>query len=338
MSRCPLPFYPDPGQPQQPLAGQKLYLVMGRECDLPGAFVSWPSAGAQYNKFSSATLKTYSRWSEAESAWWAGCDRGEHGHPGQATTPMSPSSRTTGAVPAAASPSAARTVHSQRRGAQAATPVPLVIIASRTPSPVAPSTSNAHRSGARQPRSAAEAPLSPTKGKARAKGPARNTASAPASAPQGRMVYAVRALDDLTGGVVFSDYAAARAWYNEKQAAGLDPTMVTGHSLTTAVNFTERFPPEQQSAEGRRRRDYVDEENRARRKKVALSLQRAQERQTILENLAAARQGCEDESDHPSDESDLSRSTSSLASELEARWSYGDEWRYYRSDGEHGKT
>ncbi|KAJ7030307.1 hypothetical protein C8F04DRAFT_1264073 [Mycena alexandri] len=287
-----------------------------------------PSAKVQYNKNPDATLKSYTLWSEAESAWWAGCDRGEHGHFGGAAPSSSSrtshsrsaagSPRVPASPPVAVSPPAGRppAVASPRRGTDIVAPVPLVVISSRTP--------------------VSDQVEAQPKGSDFTRPP--DSKRPPPHAPQGRMLYAVRASDDLTGGAVFSDYAEARAWYNEKQFGGFEPTMFTGHSLTTAVNFTERFADAAATAEGQRRRNFVEEENRARRTKVTLSLWRARERGEILENLATAREDCGESSGHLSDESDLSRSTSSLASELEARWSYGDEWRYYRTNGEHGKS
>ncbi|KAJ7174320.1 hypothetical protein C8R46DRAFT_1214531 [Mycena filopes] len=344
MSRCALPFHPDPAQPPTPLTGQKLYLVMGPECDTPGAYVSWPSASAQYNKYPTATLKSYFRWHEAQSAWWAGCDRGEHNHPAAAQSPAS--QRPAGQRPAAHGPATPRVAGSPRprvagspRPRVAPTsprsPVPVFLISSRSPSPAAASPPAQSRQ--QQQQGGSSSPAQP-KGKQRhTPAAARDTPRPPPGAPEGRKVYAVRALDDPTGGVVFSDYDAARSWYLQKQAAGFEPTMVTGHSLTTAVNFTERFP-QQEGGEAQHRRNLVEEENRARRERVQVSLQRARERGNILESLGTACEECVDESDHFSDESDLSRSTASLASELEARWSYGGEWRYYRADGGHGKA
>ncbi|KAJ7130908.1 hypothetical protein C8R46DRAFT_1235906 [Mycena filopes] len=94
--RCPVPFYPDPGQPQTPSKRDKFYLVVGKNVIRPGAYNSWSSADAQYNKVSGATAKGYANWSVLESAWFAGCDRGEHDHPARplqsTTSPTSMSS------------------------------------------------------------------------------------------------------------------------------------------------------------------------------------------------------------------------------------------------------
>lgn len=39
--RCAVPFYADPGQPNGPQVGQKIYLVTGRNVRAPGAYASW---------------------------------------------------------------------------------------------------------------------------------------------------------------------------------------------------------------------------------------------------------------------------------------------------------
>jgi hypothetical protein len=117
--------------------------------------------------------------------------------------------------------------------------------------------------------------------------------------------------------LVFSDYAEAHAWYNEKHTAGFAPVMVTSTSLTSAVNFTECFPDS--SPEGRARRDFIEEENKAWHQKVKADLECATYRRGMLENLEGVREDAGNESDHSSDESDVSRSTASLESELEAR-------------------
>jgi hypothetical protein len=136
--------------------------------------------------------------------------------------------------------------------------------------------------------------------------------------------------------VVFSDYLEAREWYNAKHAAGLAPVMVTGTSVTAAVNFTECFP--NSAPEAVLCRDLIAEEDKARRCKLQADFERAGNRRRVLEELEVARQDVGSDSEHSSDESDVSRSTASLTSELNARVSHGDEWRYYRADGGHGKA
>jgi hypothetical protein len=148
-------------------------------------------------------------------------------------------------------------------------------------------------------------------------------------------VYAIRARDDPSGGVIFSDYTEARAWYNTKLNTGLSPVMVTGASLTAAVNFAECFPELDPDAVVRR--NFIEEENRARHRKVREDLRRAAHRRGVLDSLQGLRDDAGSE-EHESKESDMSHSMVSLESELNARYSYGDEWRHYRSDGEHGKT
>ncbi|KAJ6523780.1 hypothetical protein DFH09DRAFT_1329815 [Mycena vulgaris] len=67
--RCAVPFYGNPGQPDSPMPGQKIYLVIGR------------------NGVPNATVKGYRQWSPLEAAWFAACDRGEHDHPGLSDYP-----------------------------------------------------------------------------------------------------------------------------------------------------------------------------------------------------------------------------------------------------------
>ncbi|KAJ7156374.1 hypothetical protein C8R46DRAFT_1040910 [Mycena filopes] len=254
----------DPFQPQEPLRGQKIYLVMGVECDTPGVYVSWPSASAQWTRYPAASLKSYSVWDDAQSAWWAGCDRGEHRH-GQdlaqaASTPLSPSRG--GRIRSAAGLDSARAP------------------------PSSPRASPSAGRGAAPPRAAGA-------GAGSSRPPEQN-----ARAPQLRHRR--------------------------------PPKRPRAKRRENALQESTR--------DGRQRRDLVEEENRARRTKVHLSLRRAKERHDILENLAIAREDGGEESDHSSDACDISRSTSSLASEVAAREAYGHEWRYYRTNGEHGKT
>ncbi|KAJ7817571.1 hypothetical protein B0H13DRAFT_2379554 [Mycena leptocephala] len=295
-------------EPQQPLEGERIYLVSGPDCKLPGAYVSWPSANAEYTKHSSASVKSYTKWQLAQSAWWAGCDRGDHVHPGA------------GAI---ASPSPSRAVH--RSNSAAPTPARALTAEPSTPSkqPISTKALPVFRISSRSPSPVSAKPRSPKKSSTRG-----DTAT-------GRKVYAIRARDDPTGGVIFSDYLEARSWYNLKQAGGLAPIMVTGTSITNAVNFTECLP--EIGPEALMCRDLIAEEDRARRQKVKADFERAARRRTVLEDLEGARQDAGSESAHSSDESDVSRSTASLVSELQARVEYGEEWRYYRSDGGHGK-
>ncbi|KAJ7178239.1 hypothetical protein C8R46DRAFT_1212935 [Mycena filopes] len=67
-TRCPVPFYPDPGEPNSPAGARKIYLVMGKNVSKPGAYTSWPSADVQYRTVSSATVKGYKNWAELEGA------------------------------------------------------------------------------------------------------------------------------------------------------------------------------------------------------------------------------------------------------------------------------
>ncbi|KAJ7803724.1 hypothetical protein B0H14DRAFT_3487085 [Mycena olivaceomarginata] len=314
-SRCDLPFRPDPGQPNRPLSGQKIYLVSGPDCKNPGAFVSWPSASAEFNRHPTTSIKSYGDWDVVQSAWWAGCDRGDHVHDTGSQVVLSlprtkkPLGTTTTPVRSVVPPSAVQRSKS--------VPLPLVEISSRSPSPVRVHASSSR--GTRSPKKAAT----------------RLPPAEAAASPPGRRVYAIRSRDDLSGGVIFSDYREAQAWYNAEQAAGFAPVMVTGASLMAAVNFTDCFPDVDPDTV---RQDFVAEENRARRCRVAADIQRTAYHRGVLESLQDLREDAGAESDHDSDESDVLRSTLSLESELNARLSYGEEWRYYRSNGGDGKA
>ncbi|KAJ6457032.1 hypothetical protein C8R47DRAFT_1227684 [Mycena vitilis] len=77
--RCAVPFYPEPGQPEDPKVYDEWYLVTGRNIGKPGAHPSWRSAQATAEP--AATPQMYTSWDALESAWHHECDRGEHKHP-----------------------------------------------------------------------------------------------------------------------------------------------------------------------------------------------------------------------------------------------------------------
>ncbi|KAF7326474.1 CxC2 domain-containing protein [Mycena venus] len=79
--RCNPPYHPDPGKPDTPSAGKKLYLVCGRRVNKPGMYTLWASADAQYKYVSGATVKAYWDYNELRAAWHRHCDLGEHNHP-----------------------------------------------------------------------------------------------------------------------------------------------------------------------------------------------------------------------------------------------------------------
>ncbi|KAJ7487173.1 hypothetical protein B0H11DRAFT_2230481 [Mycena galericulata] len=315
--RCALPFHPDPGQPKSVASGQKIYLVSGPDCQKAGAYVSWPSASAEYNRYATASLKTYYLWSLAESAWWAACERGEHTH--HISTSKKNKAVSSPGRPAP-SPSKARSPRLKKD------PVPVFHIPSRSPSPE-PSKSYASPSRSKYAPAAGLGLHSPAAARP------KPAAAAAAALSVGRQVYAVRCRDGL-GGAVFSSFSEARDWYHAKHAAGLVPALLTADSLTVGVNLLEEFlDVDPKMTE---RASLIEEEARARRRKVKADIERAKHRREVLEKLEEVRESSE--SAHSSDESDVSRSTASLESELGARMSHGDEWRYYRTDGGHGQA
>ncbi|KAJ7107448.1 hypothetical protein C8R44DRAFT_885461 [Mycena epipterygia] len=216
--RCAVPFYHDPGQPDGPVAGQKMYLVSGRNVEFPGAYVSWPSAAAQYHTTSSATVKKYKTWASLQAAWFAGCDRGEHDHP-TSNDPQQPSMDGTLAVRSSAAPSSSQTF-------------------------AAPHLS----------------PSPPAATDTRSRSPARDAAAIP-----GKMAYAVRHNGQ---GVVFDDYSVARTLYHKIQAEGGSPALASSPPLTEGICFIEEFCAENSSAEGSRRRRWIEEERAAHTRRV----------------------------------------------------------------------
>ncbi|KAJ7481075.1 hypothetical protein B0H11DRAFT_2232988 [Mycena galericulata] len=276
-NRCALPFHPDPGQPQTYIPGEKIYLVSGRDCQKPGAYVSWPSASAELNLYATASLKTYYAWPLAESAWWAGCGRGEHGHAVSNTAPaglrvahalVSPPSPRPKTSKKAAAPTSPTASPSKARSPRSQQPLPVFHIPSRSPSPQAPAaaSSRSKSAGARSKSAAAVAPKSPAVSSRSKSTPALSV---------GRRVYAVRCRDGL-GGAVFSSFSEARDWYHAKHAAGLAPALVTADSLTAGVNLLEDFlGVDEQMHE---RTSLVQEEAKARRRKVKADMERAKHR------------------------------------------------------------
>ncbi|KAJ7429596.1 hypothetical protein B0H11DRAFT_2265219 [Mycena galericulata] len=336
--RCALPFHPDPGQPQAVAAGEKIYLISRRDCQKAGAYVSWPSASAELNRYATASVKTYYLWSQAESAWWAACDRGEHAHHAAETlarprTAPSSDKKTGRKLTEVSSPG---TSHRHGSPSTARSPkskeaVPVFDIPSRSPSPQPSKKKPAPFSRSKSAAPAVQAPAPTSRSKSAATSRSKPAAAAAPALLVGRRVYAVRCRDGL-GGAVFSSFSEARDWYHAKHAAGLVPALLTADSLTAGVNLLEEFlDVDPRMGE---RASLVEEEARARRKKVKADMERAKHRREVLEMLQDARDSSEP---HSSDESDVSRSTASLESELDARIAHGDEWRYYRTDGGHGK-
>ncbi|KAJ6471035.1 hypothetical protein C8R45DRAFT_937199 [Mycena sanguinolenta] len=56
---CEPPFYPDPGEPNQPPPNKKIFSVCGGEVEKLGGYLSWTSADAAYKFLSGATVKSF---------------------------------------------------------------------------------------------------------------------------------------------------------------------------------------------------------------------------------------------------------------------------------------
>ncbi|KAJ7679977.1 hypothetical protein B0H17DRAFT_1138884 [Mycena rosella] len=245
---CAVPFYGDPGQLRRPLEGQKLYLVTGRQVRFPGAYVSWPSASAQYSDVSNATLKGYKSWSTLGAAWFASCARGEHEHPSKgdahtvsSTTPRQPTPPT---IPVTPPPSPRPTAPTLLESSSKCAPSPASGRSHRhkgrptaDPRPIITSTSEVH--AAPMPRSSSHI--------------------------SGKMAYAVVVAKNGEGGVVFDDYASARDHYHRLQASGVRPSLASTPSLTEGVCFVEGVPVAAAvSPVARARQVWIQEERAAR--------------------------------------------------------------------------
>ncbi|KAJ7101235.1 hypothetical protein B0H15DRAFT_943562 [Mycena belliarum] len=288
--RCAVPFHADPGQPAGPLPGQKIYLVTGREVRHPGAYVSWPSADAQYKKVSNATLKSYKSWEPLEAAWFAGCDRGEHDHPSAADHTLESMAGSFENLTLSSMLGASTT--SSSPPAQAPLSDPRSAKSSRSPRPTPSTTCSARasprpRTASSLPPAASALPAAPrphsskSRGSKRCKSPtgaAETTMAAPNSAPPlspasaaiiGKMVYAVK---HGSGGIVFDDYACARAFYHRLQSEGQRPSLATSASLTEGVSYVEGFSID---ADAAARRGWIDEELEARGRHVVRDWEKA---------------------------------------------------------------
>ncbi|KAJ6524641.1 hypothetical protein DFH09DRAFT_1189404 [Mycena vulgaris] len=247
--RCAVPFYGDPGQPDGPVAGQKIYLVSGRNVRFPGAYVSWPSAHTQFNNVSNATVKGYKTWGPLESAWFASCDRGEHKHLSKTEAPTLPVEEVTRRHPQPGSPP------------RSCLPSPVL------PSPVSKPSASSRPSSATKPPISVKRPLIASSLSARPRGafpstfPRSASGDNAAAAIPGKMAYAVRHNGQ---GVVFGDYASARELYHGLQARGEVPCLASTPSLTDGVCFVEHFSTESGSPEALQRQGWVEEERRAR--------------------------------------------------------------------------
>ncbi|KAJ6575961.1 hypothetical protein DFH09DRAFT_1078319 [Mycena vulgaris] len=246
--RCAVPFYGDPGQPDGPVPGQKIYLVSGRNVRCPGAYVSWPSADAQYKSVSNATVKGYRRWAPLEAAWFAACDRGEHDHPGLSD---SPHDLALGAI----------TGTLTRRSGTPASPCSSGSIGS----PLL-STNTCYRSPPCEPH------MLPTSSRGGRVPSSSHLASG--DIIPGKMVYAVRHQEQ---GAVFSEYVGARELYHKLQAAGESAALASTPSLTEGICFVEGFWAAGPSNEAAARRRWIREEHEARVRHVSESWAKAAE-------------------------------------------------------------
>ncbi|KAJ6522123.1 hypothetical protein DFH09DRAFT_1372799 [Mycena vulgaris] len=242
---CAVPFYGDPGQPDGSVPGQKLYLVSGRNVRFPGAYVSWPSADAQYKSVSNATVKSYRSWTPLESAWFAGCERGEHTHSSNTEGPDLQVEGLT-SPPCALAPSLVLS-----------SPVSFPPAYPRAPTSAKPPTSGKPALTA----STASSFAAPRRGVFPSPSPHRPSDGAPAAVIPGKMAYAVRHNDQ---GVVFGDYESARALYHGLQARGEVPCLASTPSLTDGICFVEGFSMDGRSREALQRQEWVEEERRAR--------------------------------------------------------------------------
>ncbi|KAJ7657639.1 hypothetical protein DFH06DRAFT_1327721 [Mycena polygramma] len=228
-----------------------IYLITGRNVVQPGAYGSWSSANAQYTGVTDATSQSYKIWEELESAWFADCERGDHGHgPPQSRSRSSPdsailspsSARSSASSPAATSPSACPTSSPRLRSPSSPSP-------SSQP-PASPCTRSCP-----PPRPAARTARPPPRAK-----PHLATIPIP-----GKMVYAVRANGQ---GVVFDDFEQARGLYYQAQAQGHSASLACTPSLTDGVCWLEGFVVGQTSVEAARRRLWIGEERTARQRRV----------------------------------------------------------------------
>ncbi|KAJ7601669.1 hypothetical protein DFH06DRAFT_1352328 [Mycena polygramma] len=288
MYRCDPPFHPDPGQPARPLSGQKMFLVCGRNVKAPGYYVSWPSADAQYKHVSGATLKGYYNFGLLRDAWHARCDLGEHSHPVDPALRSAPGAHPAPRFAPVPSPAPA---------------VPVYDIDSRSPSPA--SHPDAPPSYDLSP------PSSPPSSPPPSPSPERI-----ALRPAGLLCYSIRVGQE---GETFTDLSEARARFLALQNAGLSPTFFSAPSLARCLAWTAQTSL---SAEGR---GWEEEENRARRQRVASQQRRSYDHRTVLASLNQLRR----DEGQSGDESDTSRTTEDLEVELGAREAFGSVWRTF---------
>ncbi|KAJ7190916.1 hypothetical protein GGX14DRAFT_579392 [Mycena pura] len=225
---CDVPLRPDTGSVYPPKA---YYLVMGRDVPKPGAYFSWESAQPQYKNKSFATVKKYMshEWDALESAWHGGCERGEHEHPASSEHPTPTAPKTAPVTP----PRPARTQLAMsapsQRPIRTVTPLRIIDINSRSPSPSPTQTKFDGRGPSTSPTTARVA--CDIRSPQPKSGPPLQSSS-----PAGQPSYAVR----VNGvGQVHDEFEPAREYYHQLQNMGYHPVMSIGRSLTSAVNFIE---------------------------------------------------------------------------------------------------
>jgi hypothetical protein len=130
------------------------------------------------------------------------------------------------------------------------------------------------------------------------------------------MCYAVRV---GTEGEVFTDASEARDRYFALQNAGLSPGFIIAPSLARCLAWIEQTPGERTI----QRLNWEEQEDYARRQRVASQQQQMGDRERVLDALQLLRA----EDSDGSDVSDVSRTTEDLQLELGARDAFGSRWR-----------
>ncbi|KAJ7874255.1 hypothetical protein B0H13DRAFT_1894640 [Mycena leptocephala] len=204
--------------------------------------------------------------------------------------------------------SASRTPHTRPRARLPhSPPLPLHVIASRSPSPESRSPS------LDPPPSQSQPPPPPPYAE---RTPSTDSNVSVSVGPIGLMYYAVRV---GTEGESFTDPDEARTRFFALQAAGENPGFVAAASLARAMRWIEDTPPATSPWTA-----WMEREDRARRRRVAEQRAREAHRCMVLDALVIRRA---EDSSYDSDASDQSRSTADLEGELGARETLGNHWR-----------
>ncbi|KAJ7437717.1 hypothetical protein FB451DRAFT_1416701 [Mycena latifolia] len=308
---CEVPYFADPGQPMEPSPSQKLYLVTGGPSVKAGAYGTWNTAGHMSQGRSDALVQSYGPHERdvMRAAWRTGCDRGEHNHPANpALTPRAaPSTVQPAAEPRTPPPTTGlSSITLTRLWSPYPQPDPednikhkivkvgdeqkVVRISSRSPSPTSTHTHSLGSSGAR---------------------------------PSGEEVYAVRSGKK---GWVYADLEDVRRKFHALQRGGHSVQLATRIGFTDAVNFAEHRAPGH-FVDGDQHIRWAEEEQQARAHLLREEREHAKYREELIGHLEVYREG---ESEHESDDSDASRATQDLETELKLRGAHGDDWREHR--------